>query len=482
MRNTAAVMAVAFAAVLATACEKDSKPSSEPEASRPRKADGAVVMVIALPSATSLGSVDGALDALQPGLGAALPSALPGQLASLLDRDDLGALAHDRPLWIAAVAGDDGTARFAAFGADARGKPIAIGDDGAVHAARATVERMRATPAADARLTLYPKPLLAAYEGELRGFGAMMSAAVPGQPNMKAMMDAYVNGIIALGRQTDRVELTVRAAGGVPELAITQHAAAGTTLDTFFRAQRPSTLALLDKLPPLDPMLMTMVGEIDLTTLHAAAPEIFHELFAALYGPDNAARTSEHTLAVLRLLRGDLALAARFDGTASVAMSYVAGSKDPAELIRHTAATAKIQQEHPVELFGVRQEITFEDHAFRYRGQRVARQTVTTTGGPFPASIDAYFAAAGDFVVMSTGGGEPGMRASLDAAAGEGAAFEPSPQLARSLADAREHGDSLLMFIDPGQLGAAVPFGGLTMALGFAEGTATLRIRVSPQP
>mgnify|MGYP000974730840 CR=1 FL=1 len=450
------VIAAALALALA-ACRKSTGPGADaPTAMAPMPAE--VFAVMTLPSVgEDLPRVAAYIDQIAPGQGAALRA----ELEETLRPDQIDATRPVHLVVLTPPPGDDdpqlvvvATARDVPAGADEwvmrSGSPdaVALVFDWATTSLFPTPAPKRATG------VLYAAPIRARWADELQTIASTRSTDVPA-----AVRDV----LLALVEQTDNVRGFVELASGdlVAEIVLTPRP--GTTLASLVEAQRPSTFALLERLP-LEQPLGAMAGHLALGDFSRQ----LEDLAIAFIGAELAATSPELNQRLIALVEALFDLGTgEYAGVTDIAANAVVnafGVQDAARVGVAIDRVVEAARRLPMPP-GIQLDVQRSTHA------GVAIDVGTLFAGAMAAASGAWAAWDGTVVFALTDPDGELVRATVD---GTHKPPTVAPDLARALADARERGDSLLSLFDvlPGD---EYP---IALSLGVRAGSAYLWARV----
>lgn len=504
-------LALAVAVALVPACSKDGGHPNIPEVA---PASVPVLVQVELPSGNGLGSAGAVLDAVQPGAAAQAAAMLPSALASAAGVSSLAGANLDAPVRalvldpkqhpqpvLLLVSVSDAKQLEQAVGKDRLTVKDELALVGAADAARkahdyafGTLARRQAPGAP--RAVVYMEPVMSSFraeieaaKGQLGVMVAMMSGGAGGE-GMTKVLQAYIDGVVAMAGQTERVEASFVQQDALSGVEITLHPRPDTLLAGFVKAQKPADLSMLGALPAgARAPGMVMAGDMVLGPARAPVVELAEQLVAAMWGGVIDEEMRGMIEPWMDLFSGRFAVAITALGMQPdmVQLIEVSDSAQAAAYSRKfmEALTAKGAT---LDIMGVKQTIAFTPEAFEHQGVSVMEQRTTMeiagASDEERAALEAagatdtrsYFAGVGDYLAMITG--EPdAMRGLIDAVRGQAPRLEIEGALARAVDTARARQDSALMFMDLKTLLQGIPAGpaseapeSIVMTLGFPDG------------
>jgi hypothetical protein len=298
---------------------------------------------------------------------------------------------------------------------------------------------------------------------------------------MAGMTDSYFDGLMTAARDSDRVDVVLDGSkdlGGV-DLALVPRR--GTRLATFVAAQRPSSYALLDKLPAgTSPIVMA--GHLVSGPYRQGLLELMTKIYGASLPGDGAAAMAE----LMKAASGEIAMRMTMAPGKPMELVEVFGLDDAA---RFDGALGKMLGlfAKPRTLDGMGTKSTF-----------VAIPSTPAHDGVTPRGLDVTYdftalpAATRTQMAAMFGGGTMHMHvatfdklagvamgvdsaamvgAVIDTARGHAVAAAPSAAVTALLAGSRARQESVAMVMDLGVLmGAGAGDRAVMMSLGFAGG------------
>jgi hypothetical protein len=462
-------------------------------------------------------------DAVKPGSGVALNDAIVRQgLASVVGASSLDGL--DPTGWSYLLVGSvDATPSVALAGkvrdakklADSASAAHVMSKGGwAVIGPKPLVERIGAhalatLPAQRApgtlTATVYVPHVMTRFKDQVEAARSSMLTGL-GQPavaQLAEFMKAYVDGVLSLANDTEKLVITVEATAALASLDLALVPRAGSRLAKFVGLQRPSKYALLDRLPDM-PAALLFGGHLELGPYR----ERMLELMATIYGRAVTKDLIAAMEALIKVMTGEVAVVARFSpvpGTPGPGMAFTqvlgvtdAGAADKA----FAAMLALFKNGQTFDTLGVATTIKANPGTVQHAG--VALRSYETSYDfakvpeadrkameqLYPRGATAVHLGAFDRLGMIAFGPDSlsEARRAIDAARGKAARFAAPQSVGQLLASSRARKDSIAMMIDVGALiaGIAAAAGGppkapagpqpIVMTLGCADHNAHIRI------
>ncbi len=275
-----AVMLV-VAACSKDGASKDALPEVPPE-SVP------VLAMVELPSGRSLGSAAAVIDAVQPGASAQAADAIPSMLISAVGVSSLDGADLDKPVRavvldpkkhpqpvVLLVTVKDASALAQAVTKEklvVRNELGLIGAPEAIKAAHdyafGTLAR-RETPGGPYAVA-YMAPILTSFRAEIDAgkmqLGALMTmmSGGTGGDMLGKMLALYIDGIVTMAEQTDRIEARFAGQDALSGVDLTMHARPDTTFAGFCKAQEADDFELVTMLPAHEAPPLVMAGRMAL--------------------------------------------------------------------------------------------------------------------------------------------------------------------------------------------------------------------------
>lgn len=281
MKRILLLSALSLSVVASPSCKKESKgkTTSEkaitkssppvPSASRPISQPGDVVATVQLPTGAKMESLAKAIDNIQPGTSEMLVSGFPVGIAQLTGMDLSGAdlnapismvvlspKKYEKPVALLVTASDlsalEKSAKSVGMTVESKNGLALIGEAAVVAASQEAAFGSLAKPGSEMVIRVYPATLMSAYKDDLhKGISSAveMMAQQQGGPGLKPIMMAYEDMILAIGEQTEVMEIRVGSGDGASDLLFRMQPRAGTTMAALASAQVASKHELLAKLP-----------------------------------------------------------------------------------------------------------------------------------------------------------------------------------------------------------------------------------------
>jgi hypothetical protein len=498
-----AVMLV-VAACSKDGASKDALPEVPPE-SVP------VLAMVELPSGRNLGSAAAVLDAVQPGASAQAADAIPSMLISAVEVSSLDGADLDKP--VRAVVLDPKkhpqpvvllvTVKDAkALGQAVTAEKLVVRNDlgliGAPEAIKAAHDYAFGTLArreapGGPYVVAYMAPILTSFRAEIDAgktqLGALMTmmSGGTGGDMLGKMLGLYIDGVVAMAEQTDRIEGRFTGQDALSGVELTMHARPDTTFAGFCKAQKADDFALVTMLPAHEAPPLIMAGRMALGPARKPFVAFGEAVIAAIWSNAITEETRGMIDAWLDLFTGRFAAEVTAIGVTPEMLQLVESTDGAkaADFSRQfmTSLTAKGAT---MEVMGMKQTVTFTPEAFAHDGVNVMAQKVETAM-PAPAADPAadpaapvaaapvtstsYFAGVDDFLGLATGS-EQGMRQLIDAVRNKGPRLAPAGALAQAMAATKARKDSVVMYMNLGALLGGAEAGGpqsIVMSLGFDE-------------
>ena len=462
-----------------------------------------VLAMVELPSGLSLGSAAQVLDAVQPGASVQATAAIPIMLTSMAEVGSLNGAdlakpiralvldpkQHPRPVLLL-VSVRDAEQLGQAVGAErllVRKDLALIGAPEAAKVAHdyafGTLARRQAPDSP--RATVYAQPLLASFRADIdvlkTQMGAMMAMAGAGSDAMTKMLTLYIDSLLAVAEQSERVEMRFASQDALSGVELTVHARPGTTLAGFNQAQAPGDLGLIEMLPAdveQGAPILVMAGSVAMGPAREAHAHMGDSILATLSGPEAGEELRGWMGPFMDLFTGRFAAVVTGMSITPQMIQLIetSDSAQAASLSRQLMEKFAARRA-PLEIAGVKQTIAFTPEAFAHDGVTVMMQQTTTElpespDAEMPSSIDSkgYFAGVDGFLGMAMGE-EQDMRRLIDAVRSKAPRLSVDGALAGAVAATRTRKDSAMMFMNLGALlgGAEGAPQAVIMALGFED-------------
>lgn len=524
---------LAFSTAFSTSsCKKESKDkgsnsehatsSTSAGASRPIAKSDVVLATVQLPTGAKIEGLAKAIDNIQPGASAAMLPTVPMVLAQTLGMDLSGAnldapisvlivnpKKHSKPLAMLVTPSDtsklEADAKAAGLAYVGKKKLALIGEAAVVESVQDIAFTNLATPS-ELLVRIYPDVVLATFKDDLHGAFQNMSQLMSQQQTgasstVQAMMLAYEEMILAIGDQTQVMEMRVGTADGASDFNFRMEPKAGTTMAALAQAQVPSTHELLGKLPKSTSGSFLFSGDLRAGSARQPIMDFSMKIMSVVMPSDGDELMTKLLATWFEAFDGQVAVnmnmdisnpqAPKFDAT------YLMGTSDAKmmrtgwrEMMRHMASRAK---DGPAEMMGMKFDIKFEEKALEVDGVEVDRYETKLNLTEMSeeertmmaaAQIDQrmHMATFDDVAVMSlSSNSEILVKSAIEAARGKAPGYEPTGAIAAALARSKSLKESLVFTMDISALapgGMPIPFKMVTMGFGQERGALTMRMSV----
>lgn len=364
--------------------------------------------------------------------------------------------------------------------------------------ALATLAAQRAPSAFTA--TVYLPHLMTRFKDQIDGMrrSILTGLAQPAAGQMADFVNAYVDGLLSLANDTDKVVVTLEATAALASLDFALVPHANSRFAKFVAMQRPSNYALLDRLPDM-PAAVLFGGHLELGPYR----ERMLELMATIY---SRAATKELIAAMeslIKVMTGEVAVVARFGGGAGMAFTQVFGVTDSAAADKAFAAMLGLfKTGQTFETMGIAMTIksnpgtvphdgvALRSYETGYDFSKVPEANRKAMEALYPAGSTAVHLGTFDRLALVAFGPDSlaEARRGIDAARGKAPRFAAPQIVGQLLASSRARKDSIAMMMDIGALfaGIAAAAGGpprasaevqpMVMSLGCADHNAHIRI------
>ncbi len=464
-----------------------------------------LMATVSLGPDTTLDDLRAFVDAVRPGAGAALNGALVRQqLAGLVGATSLEGLDPSAPTYVLLVDGGAPLQGIAVVGrvgdADALARGLggaesAIDSDWAVigskpvvaavaHYALVTLPSLPSQRSPTAQV--YVPQLIKRYHTEIDAARKLIltQAASAQQGQMALLAKSYVEGMYSAVTDCDRLVVTLDVTKDLGAIDFALVPKPGTRLAKFIAAQRPSTFALLDKLPAAPPTVL-MAGHLDSGPYRAG----LIDMMSMLYGHGESKELITAMDAIMKASSGELAASVQFGSDKPMQLTQLFGLADKqlAERSIHrlleafklgrtmdsagistTIKTNPTPMDHDgVQLLGY--DVTYDYSKAPEPTRKVMEAMVP--GGTTTARVATF-----DQLCLIALGADPA--GALDASRGKAPTWAPVAAIAELLKQAITRKDSILLMMDAGALshaakpGLPLPF---IFTIGFADKAAHLR-------
>jgi len=330
------------------ACQKGGTPSQPPPEAKnepPPPAD-VIATVTFAHAATFAGHLGKYVDKVAPGMGARVDGAMLTQgFASMTNAGSLEGIDLDKPVRVILLDPKKHTqspvvllASFADVeklkkGAgqakvEAQDGRALVGADAEIAAVKTWAFGTLAGKAAPEAPTaeVWIDRVMVAYRADIENFAKQMAAMNLGG-TMQAVLKGEIEVLLAVGEQSDRMNLSLEAADDDCALNVALAPKSGTALARFVAAQKPFDAKLLTGMPSTDHPAMVMIGHTELGELSEPMYRWIGPVLAQI--ADKPFDDSFHKLWQdwLKLFTGDFAAVSWMEGGAT-AMNEVIGVTD----------------------------------------------------------------------------------------------------------------------------------------------------------
>jgi hypothetical protein len=497
----------ALAAMLVLgACSKDGASQDDLPEVPPESVP--VLAIFELPSGRSLGNAAATLDAVQPGASAQAADSIPSLLTSAVEVTSLNGADLDKP--VRAVVLDPKkhpqpvVLLVTVKNAEELGQSVTkeklvvrkelglIGAPEAIKAAHdyafGTLARREAP--AGPYAVVYMAPVLASFRAEIDAGKAQLGALMTmmsggaGGDMLGKMLALYIDGVVAMAEQTDRIEARFAGQDALSGMELTLHARPDTTFAGFCKVQQPDDFALLTTLPAQEAPALIVAGRMALGPARKPFMAFGEAIISAMWTSALTDQTRALIDPWLDLFTGRFAVSILSLGSLTPEMVQLIETTDGARAADYSRQfmTAMMSSGATVDVMGVKQTITFVPEAFSYEGVSVMAQKIDTAlpaqaaegeaaAPAAPVTTMSYFAGVDDFFGLASGS-EQAMRQLIDAVRDKAPRLAPAGALAQATAATRARKDSVVMYMNLGALTGGAETGApqsLVMSLGFDE-------------
>ena len=339
--------------------------------------------------------------------------------------------------------------------------------------------------------TVYMPNVMARYKSRIPGLKTAMMQSSQGQ--VADFLAADLDAMISIANDTQAVTIGLDTSAGSATIDIALQPVASSRLAKFVGAQKPSTFALLDKLPPTQ-AAMLLAGHLETGPYRDGMLELMLKMYSASVGNDMSAAVG----AVMKASTGELAMTADITPGSGFAMTQVfalSDSKSAEAAIVHLLDLFKAPRKFQVMGYGTtftttpnnatHDGVTVRGYEVAYDFSKLPADQQKKLQGMFPATVHtrvALFDGLGALVLAPKADAETNLL--IDTARGKGSHFTPSRPVAELLASAVARKDSFAFVMDFATLAAAFGKGPAlpgtsapgVIALGFADKQFHLRL------
>ena len=348
--------------------------------------------------------------------------------------------------------------------------------------------------------TVYMPHLMTRFNDQIQGVRSSMVAglAQPAAAQMAEFITAYVDGLLSLAGDTEKVVVTLEATAALASLDFAMVPRAGSRLARFVAVQRPSNYALLDRLPDM-PAAVLLGGHLELGPYR----ERMLELMATFYSRAASKELIAAMESLIKVMTGELAVVARFGPGTGMAFTQEFGVTDSAAADKAFAVMLGLfKNGQTFETMGIGMTIktnpgtvphdgvALRSYETGYDLSKVPEADRKAMETLYPRGSMAVHLGTFDRLGMVAFGPDSlaEARRAIDAARGKAPRFAAPQIVGQLLASSRARKDSIAMMMDIGTLmaGIAAAAGGpprasaevqpMVMSLGFADRNAHIRI------
>ncbi len=526
------------------ACKKDSKNSKEsattsnsqsktvsaaPRASQPITKPGDVVATLQFPTGDKLVSLASAMDNIQPGASSMAVSGLPMALRQVSGVDFSGAdlsqsisivllspKKYDKPAAILVTPSDlsalEASAKSAGMTLQSKNGLALVGEASAVQAASEAAFGSLSQPAKEMVVRVYPSTLITAYKDDLHAavaqMGTVMSSEKSGKSGFQTMMVAYEEMVLAMGDQTEYLEMRVGTGDGVSDLLVRLQPRANTTMAALAAAQVPSKHALLAKLPASSSGTMLFSGEMRAGAALGPMIDFSLKIMESIMPAQGDTDLRALFAAWFEALDGQLAMNMTMDMSnplsPKVDATYLMGAessdgirkgwRDMFKLMVANSKNGTLANTSALDMMGMKFEVDYKVKALEVDGVEVDRYTSKMkfdamsaedrkAMGDVKFDQTMHFAAFDKMAVMAmSDDSAKSVEHAISAARGKAPGYQPGGAIAKAIKRSVDRKESMLMTMDFASLvpvgAATIPFSLLTMGFGQDEGAMVFRLSV----
>lgn len=477
-----------------------------------------LIASIAVGPESTLDNIRAFANAIKPGAGAKLTSALVQQgIANVVAVGSLGGL--DATGWMHVLVFDDGQAKHFALAAratDAKQVPTAaapafaiVKNGWALLGEKPIVEKL--APYVFGTLAVQPPPqlpgatvfvpaLLARYQTQIAAARQQMLATSAAQgAAMSQMMESYFDAIMAMLADSDRMAITLDASkdAGAIDLALVPKP--NSRLAKFVAVQKPTDYALFDKLPATTaPMLLG--GHLEMGPYRDGMIALFSQMYGGSGDPVAMKDVVDAMVALLKTTTGDFAVTVSLAPGKGMGISQLFALEDPAGADKAiTRLLSLLEAGRTFELGKVKTTlktdpvspthdgITLRGYDVMHDISKMTAAEKATFEKMVPSGVMAVRIATFDKLGMiaSAPSSITEAKRTIDAVRGKGPRYAPPAVIGQLLAASKQRKESAAFVIDLGSLIATfapgkAPLGiqPILIAFGFADKTAHIRVGV----
>lgn len=334
--------------------------------------------------------------------------------------------------------------------------------------------------------TVYVPNVMARYKAKLPGLRAAMMATSTGGSQVTDFLAADFDAMMALANDTQRVTIGVDTTATAATIDVALAPVPDSRLAKFVGVQKPSTFALLDKLPPTQAGML-LAGHLETGPYRDGMLEMMVKMYSASVGNEMGTAVA----AVMKAATGELAMTADIEPGNGFAMTQVftlTDSRSAEAAIVHLLDLFKSPRTFSVMGYGTTftttpknptyDGVTVRGYEVSYDFSKLPADQQKKMAAMFPATVHARVALFdGLAALVLAPKAETETNLVIDTARGKGSHFTPSKQVAELLDLAKARKDSFAFVMDFAKLIAAFGKGPSlpnastpgVVALGFAD-------------
>jgi len=494
----------------------------KPSASRPITDSGEIIATVQLPTGVQMADLAKAIDNIQPGASGMMAAAIPMGLAQAtgmeLSAVDLNAPIsilvlnpknHPKPAALLVKAKDAKALKKAAEGAGLvvvtkKGLSL-IGEAAVVEATQKAAFDALATPSSKMLLRVYPGTLLKLFKDDLHAAIQKAAGLMAQQPNggsgFKSIMLAYEDMLVAIGDQTEYIDITVGSGDGASDLFLRLQPRAGTTMAALAEAQVPSKHELLAKLPADTAGTMLFAGDMRAGAARKPMVDFAMKMMSAIMPAQGNDELAAMLATWFEAFDGRVAMSMVMDMSNLQApkfnATYLMGSTDAVAMRKGWRDMMGLMvaraTKGSVDMMGMKFDIAFKEKALEVDGVEVDRyhskmniegmaEEMRTAMTAAQMDQVMHFATFDDVAVMAMSpDSAKTIATSISAARGKSPGLVPSGSQAIALKRSAALKESMFFSMDMSKLMPAgappIPFSMVTM--GFGQDAGALSVRMS---
>ncbi|MCP4447680.1 MAG: hypothetical protein GY811_20440 [Myxococcales bacterium] len=499
------------------------KASPLPSASRPISIPGAIVATVHLPTGAKMEGLAKAIDNIRPGASAMIAAGVPMALGQALGMDlsaaDLEAPIaaivlspknYEKPLALLVSPRDtsalEAAAKAAGLEVISKNGLALVGAANVLEVVSKTAFESLARPPSSMKARVYPEALMKSYKDDvhtaIEEMGSLMSEQQGATgTGFRTLMLAYEEMIMAIGEQTEFVELGIGASDGASDLFFRMRPRSGTTMASLAAAQVASTHDLLGKLPADSTSSILFSGDLRAGKARQPMIDFWGKMMKAIMPAADGDELAKMMGSWFASFDGNAAgtmvmdmsnpLAPKFGAT------YLWGSTDALamrkgwrDMMTLMVARAK---EGSVNIMGMKFDVEFEEKAQtvdgvevdRYRSKMIVDHLSADAQQAMVAAQttqDMHMAAFDNVAVMvMSNESEAPVSDAIAAARGKGPSYKLSGALLAAIERSKSLKESMVFAMDVSALvppEVPMPFKLFTMGFGQDAGDLTMRMSV----